>query len=626
MKVNPLRLDYKIQKLQLLFLAAFLCLSLGVSAQDESGKLSNKLQERLLSLSTQDTMALFIYFKDKGQKIEEKLLTTKNSLSPRSMQRRMINRGDDNIVDFSDIPIDDRYLNLVNAKVVKVRHVLKGLNAVSVEATPSAISKLSEFDFVSKIDIVKKLKRIPEPQVVSSRESEKISQKNITTSQALEYGASLTQNEQINIPAVHELGYTGTGVVIAIFDSGFNRLTHEAFSQMNIAGVWDFVNDDNDVGDQADMGIGDHGTNTLSTVGGFSPGNLIGPAYGATYYLAKTENTESELHVEEDNWCAAAEWADTNGAHIITSSLGYTVFDTGGDYTSSDLDGDTTIVTLCADLAAENGIVVINSAGNSGQGVTTIGAPSDGHSVLAVGAVTGNGFRSSFSSVGPSADGRIKPDVMAMGTSVRMASSASDTAYANYNGTSFSCPLTAGVAALVLESNNSLTAAQVLDILRDSGDQSLTPDNQYGHGILDALAAVEAAIEATNGIFAPQASFAFITPEPLIANFTNTSTDSDGMIISFAWDFGDGNTSADENVNYTYAAGGTYSVSLIVTDSDGLSETVTRSISVASVPSNNPPAADPPSSSSGGGSFGFLFIVVGLFGVVRYKLVLKESE
>jgi len=610
----------KFQKLPALILMVFCSLSFSAASQELNEKLSNKLSNRLSITKEQETVAVFIYFKDKGSDLDEKLAAAKADLTIKGFQRRLVNRGADKLVSFKDVSINELYLNRVTAEASKIRHRLKGLNAVSIEATPLAITKISEFDFVSKIDLVNKLKREPETQVrLIKANSPKSTEQTTSYSQALDYGASLAQNEQINIPAAHELDYSGTGVVIAVFDSGFNRLTHEAFSQMNIAGMWDFVNDDSDVGDQADMGVGSHGTNTLSTIGGYSPSNLIGPAFGATYYLAKTENTESELHVEEDNWCAAAEWADTNGADIITSSLGYTIFDTGGNYTASDLDGNTTIVTLCAELAAENGIVVINSAGNSGSGVTTIGAPSDGQSVLAVGAVTANGFRSSFSSVGPSADGRIKPDVMAMGSSVRVASATSDSAYSNFDGTSFSCPLTAGVAALVLEANNSLTAAQVRDILRDSADQNATPDNQYGYGIIDALVAVQAAVEATNGIFAPKASFAVVSNEPLIANFTNTSTDSDGMIISFAWDFGDGNTSSDENVNHTYAAGGNYSVSLTVTDSDGQSETVTRSISVASVPSNNPPAADPPSSSSGGGSFGFLF-VVGLLVSSRKKL------
>ncbi|MCG8339018.1 MAG: S8 family serine peptidase, partial [Proteobacteria bacterium] len=394
---------------------------------------------------------------------------------------------------------------------------------------------------------------------------------------ALDYGGSYTQNNQISVPAVHNLGYNGTGVVIAIFDSGFNRLTHEAFNSINIADTWDFVNGDADVGDGSDMGTGSHGTNTLSTVGGYAPGDLIGPAYGATYYLAKTENNESELHVEEDNWCAAAEWADTNGAQIITSSLGYTDFDTGTDYTWQDMDGDTTVVTQCADLAATKGIVVINSAGNNGyhSSNNTLGAPSDGHFVIAAGAVTSSGSRSSFSSVGLSADGRIKPDVMAMGSSVRVASANSDTGYSSVNGTSFSCPLTAGVAALVIESNPSLTATQVRDILRNTADNASSPNREYGYGILNALAAVEAATANTLN-----ASFTH-TSNLLEATFTDTSSAPTGeSITGWLWNFGDGNTSTTQNPVHTYAAAGNYTVTLTVTDSASNTDSATNTVTV----------------------------------------------
>ena len=464
-------------------------------ALKDTEKLSEKLQNLLSSNKSQQNVPAFIYFKDKGDNIEEKLLQAKNALSPYALQRRVINRGADNVVDFTDVPINSDYIAAIETKVSKIRHKLNNLNAVSVEASPGVLAELSKSKFIKRITLVKTAARTPDPILTPPqlKESEQANLERLTKITQLDYGRSFTQNNQINVPAVHDLGYDGSGVIIAVFDSGFNRLTHEAFDQMNIAGTWDFVNGDPDVGDGG-MGVGSHGTYTLSTVGGYSPGSLIGPAYGATYYLAKTENTESELHIEEDNWCAAAEWAETNGAHIITSSLGYNDFDSGVDYSPSDMDGDTAIITICADLAAEKGIVVINSAGNSGNSSqNTLGAPSDGHFVLAVGAVTSRGTRSYFSSVGLSADGRIKPDVMAMGSSVRVASAGSNTRYFNASGTSFSCPLTAGVAALLLQSNPNLTATQVRDILRNTADNAAFPNKFYGYGIINALAAVEAA-------------------------------------------------------------------------------------------------------------------------------------
>ncbi|TDF39189.1 PKD domain-containing protein [Alteromonadaceae bacterium M269] len=572
----------KKHKLEVSLLAISLCLPFSIQAQQTHEKLSQALQTRLLTTSVNESVTLFIYFKDKGENIEQKLVAAEQALTPAALHRRRVNRGVDNVVSFSDIPVNPDYVKRVKREVLKVRHELKTLNAISVEATPADILKISRLDFVERVEQVNAVERQPEPEIPAQAQALDVNPLDLiqpNNTQALNYGSSFTQNNQINVPAVHDLGYDGTGVVIAVFDSGFNRLTHESFNQMDIAGAWDFVNGDGDVGDGSDQGNGSHGTNTLSTVGGYSPGDLIGPAYGATYYLAKTENSESELHVEEDNWCAAAEWADTNGAHIITSSLGYTSFDVGVDYSPSDMDGDTTVITRCADLVAQNGVVVINSAGNSGSGSgsNTLGAPSDGDFVLAVGAVTSSGSRSSFSSVGPSADGRIKPDVMAMGSSVRVASANSNTGYSSVNGTSFSCPLTAGVAALVLESNPNLTATEVRDILRNTADRASSPNSTFGYGIIDALAAVEAAVGGT----APSASFNVVTDESSnAASFTSTSSDSDGSIVTYAWDFGDGQSSSLQNPSHTYAAEGTYSVTLSVTDNDNLTDSSTQSVTV----------------------------------------------
>ncbi len=596
-----------------LLLSSFtICTSVDAFIQTHTDKISVNLQERLSANKTSpsSTVSVFIYLRDKGQNVERKLLEAKSALSASSLKRRMVNLGINNLVSEKDIPINMEYFTLVKKQVTKIRHQLKAINAISVEATSDEIYGIATLDFVRKIEIINRLKRSPEPLNFNDENRQTVENK-LTNSFALDYGASFTQNNQIQVPAVHDLGYTGSGVVIAIFDAGFNRLSHESFNQMNIAGTQDFVNGDSDVADGSDMGEGTHGTNTLSAIGGFSSGNLIGPAYGATYYLAKTENTESELHVEEDNWCAASEWADDNGAQIITSSLGYTTFDEGADYTASDLDGNTTVVTLCADIAAENGIVVINSAGNSGAGVTTIGAPSDGDFVIAVGAVEASGVLSSFSSVGPSADGRIKPDVVAMGTSVRVASSLSDTGYSNSNGTSFSCPLTAGVAALIIEANPNLTATQVRDILRNSADKNLTPDNSFGYGLVNALDSVNTAIEAANGIFAPNASFSMLVDGATI-NLASTSTDTDGTVEVFAWSFGDGNTSTTPNPSHTYTSGGTFTVSLTVTDNSDLNDTISQSVTVSSSVVNPDPEQ---ASSSGGGSLSILFLLI--WGVAR---------
>ena len=276
-------------------------------------------------------------------------------------------------------------------------------------------------------------------------------------------------------------------------DAGFNRLSHDAFLSMDIIAAWDFVNNDPNVGDEGDMGEGSHGTQTLSTIGGYAPGHLIGPAFNSSYILAKTENTDTETPIEEDNWIAAMEWADSIGVDVTSTSLGYIGYDPPyQSYTWEDMDGNTTVITNGADYAAYIGIVVVNSAGNEGYNAShnTLGAPSDGDSVIAAGAVNSSGSRSSFSSVGPTVDGRIKPDIMALGSGDVVASPYNDHNYTTASGTSFSCPLSAGVAALILCSNPNLTPMQVRDAMRNTASKNSNPDNLYGWGILNALSAI----------------------------------------------------------------------------------------------------------------------------------------
>lgn len=587
--------------------------SMSVSADINSSRLSPLLQDKLSMTKANEPLTVFVYFKDKGDNIAAQLSATRRNISAAALKRRIINLGEKNAVGYHDIPVNSEYVSWLRTKVRKVRHSLKGINAVSVEATSSAINEILKSEFVAKIELVKSLKRNPikSDRTILSDNSKSQTVGSKQSAMMLDYGSSVIQNEQINVPAVHQLGYDGTGVVIAVFDSGFNRLSHESFAQINIVDTWDFVNNDSNVGDENDIGTGSHGTNTLSTIAGFSEGNLIGPAYGATFYLAKTENNQSETHVEEDNWCAAAEWADENGAQIISSSLGYTDFDSGTDYTASDMDGETTIVTLCAEAAAANGIVVINSAGNSGagNGENTIGAPSDGHSVIAAGAVTSSDQRSSFSSVGPSADGRIKPDVMAMGSAVTVASSNSDNGYSSVDGTSFACPLTTAVAALVLEANPNLTAAKVRDILRNTADGATSPDTLYGYGIIDALAAVNRAVAESTGNQSPIALFDATADSSLTVNFSDNSSDSDGTIVTYSWDFDDGQSSSEENPTHIYTNTGTYIVDLTVTDDGGLTSTSSRVVDLKSQQtggSDNPPEE---SSSGGGGGLGVFYLL-----------------
>lgn len=439
----------------------------------------------------------WVFLADKGDAAQLRAASAAPVLTPRAASRRRL-RGSVRDVTFDDLPLPGAYVEAVRARVAKVRHVSRWLNAVSVEGTPEELRAVEALPFVARLDAVRRHRQRPEP----IEREDVLAAAGARGERPLDYGTSLGQVQQIRVPEVHDMGLSGEGVIVAVFDSGFSTLAHESFAAMSILATRDFVNGDDDVTDHGDVGTGSHGTMTLSVLGGYRPGQLIGPAYGASFLLAKTENTASETPAEEDNWAAAAEWAESLGADVISSSLGYLRMDPGfPGYTAADMDGDTAISTRAADMAAERGVVVVNSAGNSGfhPAQNTIGAPADGHLVIAVGAVTAAGARSSFSSVGPSADGRIKPDVMAQGSAVKVASPTSPSGYGAANGTSFSCPLTAGVVALVLEANPALPVPDLVAVLRHTASRAEAPDRLLGWGIVDARGAVETAVAMRDG-------------------------------------------------------------------------------------------------------------------------------
>ncbi|MFT7452515.1 MAG: serine protease AprX, partial [Patescibacteria group bacterium] len=432
------------------FVTAILLLVASFSFAQNNSKFSSALNVQMKKQAASEDITVWIYFTDKGTNLDQKLANASQNISERALARRKRSLKNKPLVTHYDIPVSSEYLQQVIPLLSKLRHESKWLNAVSAEVNQSQLEGIAAMDFIKKIDVVRKGKR-DEADICNIDATNTTIGNSKAAFYNLNYGGSLTQLEQMNVPVVHDLGYTGAGMLICLMDSGFRNIsTLPAFATMDVQATYDFVNDDENVDNQADdMGTGSHGTSTLSTIGGFDEGTLIGPAYGASYLLAKTENTDSETTVEEDNWVAAAEWAEGLGADITSTSLGYIGFDDGSGYTADSLDGNTATITIAGDILAGMGVLVVNSAGNSGNGVTTIGAPADGFEVFAIGAVTADGSRSGFSSVGPTTDGRIKPDVMAMGSGVLAASW--NGGYNNINGTSFSCPLAAGAAALLWE-------------------------------------------------------------------------------------------------------------------------------------------------------------------------------
>ncbi len=462
-------------------------------AQSTSNKISDNLLTKLHTSVENQSFLIWIYFSDKGNDIEKYLSNPTSVISEKSLKRRK-KLDSESSIEISDLPVHQTYIEKLLQTGFQIRNKSKWFNSVSGFATREQINNISKMPFVKYIDVVKGYKKSN-----LNIEAEKQSYIPINKTPqpenlfSLDYGSSFAQVNQINVPAVHNLGFDGTGVTICVMDAGFNNLAHVVFNTIDIIATWDFVNGDPNVGDENDMGSGSHGTYVLSVLGGYSPGNLIGPAYRANYILAKTENTDSETPVEEDNWIAAMEWADSIGVDLTSTSLGYLEYDSPFiGYTWQDMDGNTALITRAADLAVKKGIVVVNSAGNEGSRGTpnTLMAPADGDSVIAIGGVDASGLRVSFSSYGPTVDGRIKPDFMALATGVVAARAFNQTQYTTVSGTSFSCPLTSGAIALLLQANPNLTPIQLRTILRQTSSRSNNPDNFYGWGIINTLSAL----------------------------------------------------------------------------------------------------------------------------------------
>ncbi|MBK7254173.1 MAG: S8 family peptidase [Ignavibacteria bacterium] len=485
---------------------------------------SDKISRQLLNSSSKNpdkNLVVWIYLTDKGPGALSKLSNPLNIVSQRSFERRLKVKTVAQALDFTDVPLNDAYVYEIKEKVIKIRNRSKWLNAISAEVTSDQLSELANMSFVKVIDLVERFRKAKDNIEFNFEQPESYtSLPNTILADTLNYGTgnALTQISQIKVNEVHNDGIFGQGILVANFDAGFFNLTHEVFTTypMNIISTYDFQNH------TPVLARHSHGTATLSMTGGYKPGQLISPAFKSKFILAMTEVDPTETPSEMDNWIAAAEWADSLGADVITSSLGYLDFDTPySSFTWLDMNGNTLPITKAADLAVNKGIVVSNSAGNNGSSSNnTLIGPADGDSVITVGAVTSGGSRSSFSSVGPTTDipARIKPDIMTMGSSNYVAGT-SGNSYYNGSGTSFACPLNSGVCALILSANKNLTPIQVRNILRKFGSNNNTPDNLMGWGIINAKKSVDTARKLDTQppvIQHTQTVFSVRTPGPVI--------------------------------------------------------------------------------------------------------------
>jgi len=435
----------------------------------------------------------WVFFRDKGytspDQIQQALTEETDRLLQATRARLAKVRAAGGLLTETDLPVCSFYVQEIERLTgMKPHAVCRSVNAASLLLNRDQMAQIEALQFVLKTKPVFTFR-----QPLGLEESQSFEPPDRQLQDSLVYGTSYLQNALENFPPAHEAGYTGAGVLVGMLDAGWNNLSHVCFDSLEIIATWDFVNGDSSVAnDPGQMGEGSHGTKTLSCLAGYDRQNLIGTAYGIAVALAKTENTQYEQLIEEDNWAAGIEWLDSLGCVIATSSLSYPAL-----HTYPELNGDSTIVTIAADNAVARGMIVVNSAGNHGLDpypLNKMGPPADGDSVLAIGAANSDSTRASFSSIGPTYDGRIKPDLMALGVYVKVASPSDTTSYQFGSGTSFSTPITAGACALLLQADPTLTPMEVHAFLKASATQSLNPDTLMGWGIYDVWQAIQEAL------------------------------------------------------------------------------------------------------------------------------------
>ena len=390
-----------------------------------------------------------------------------------------------------DLPIDPNYIaGVVNIGVTLINKS-KWFNAITIYTSDSSLlDSILNLPYVVQLDTVGKHKnlKVNDPHIIQPLESkwksESMSLKStpVLAAANTDYGSAYDQIAMLKGDILHSQGFKGEGMTIAVLDAGFkNANTNQAFDSAmagnQILETWDFVSGNDSVYDN-----GAHGLWVFSIIAANIPGSMVGTAPKANYLLLRTEDTGSEYSIEEDNWVAGAEFADSAGADILSTSLGYTVFNNSTqDHTYLDMDGNTTRISIGSDIAASKGMLVVSAAGNKGgSSWNYIVAPADADSVLSIGAVDVNESYASFSSVGPTSDGRLKPNVVSMGSGTTIMDTGG---LKTGGGTSFAAPLISGMAACLWQANPSATNMEVFNAIELSASQYACPDYQLGHGI-----------------------------------------------------------------------------------------------------------------------------------------------
>ena len=454
----------------------------------------------MLCLASYSQEHAWVYFKDKPSEANY-FAAPLTMLSQRALNRRIIQNIS---LDSKDIPIEIAYYQeLQTVSEITILAKSKWLNAIHVLGEVADINNLlTDFDFIERIDFANKTFNInvniekidfSNDALNINTNTKGLTKKTIQAQHKfkesisdIDYGNATNQIEMLKGDVLHNKGFTGQGMHIAVMDAGFpNVNTLNAFSRIRdnnqILGGYDFV----DRSENFYSG-GSHGTNVLSDIAAYLEGEFVGTAPDASFYLFRTEESARETPLEESLWVEAAERADSLGVDIINTSLGYTTFDNSNyDYSYDDMDGTTTFITRGAEIGASKGMLLVNSAVNSGNNPWNyIGAPADAVSVFSIGAVNANEGIASFSSFGPTIDGRVKPDVLAQGQSSYVVDHISGQIRTS-SGTSFSSPIIAGVIACFWQAFPDKTNFEIMQIIRESADRYSNPTSQHGYGIPD---------------------------------------------------------------------------------------------------------------------------------------------
>ncbi|MFC1508462.1 S8/S53 family peptidase [Candidatus Omnitrophota bacterium] len=388
-----------------------------------------------------------------------------------------------------DDPVPCWMIEAVRDTGAQVRVASRYFYAVSVDwdDEPHILESLPCVDRVQPVMSMERVPRDEYEKLVMRKDAGVFSR----SSHELHYGVSGDQLSLLNIPELHDMGLTGSGVTIGILDTGFDIGETGCLAHVAVTHTKNFVTG------KADVTGDDHGSHVLSCLGGASEGEYYGVAFDASFLLAVTDDLYTERRADEDRWVAGVEWCDSLGADIISSSLVYNIFDTEDEsYSKDEMDGRTSLVARAAEIAVSRGIVVVNAAGNEGNNLWgIITTPGDSEHVLAVGAVSYSGEQpviSGFSSRGPTADGRIKPDVVAPGSPVWLPRIGTADQFIVKTGTSFAAPFVSGICALIIQEHPDWTPYQVMDAVKlTAGDLGVSgPDNEYGWGLPDAVNAV----------------------------------------------------------------------------------------------------------------------------------------